>query len=119
MTMIFSDEKPIWQQIYDMAGDRILSGDLCEGERVPSVREVAADMGVNPNTVMRAYERLQMEGIFESRRGIGLFLSHGAREKILSGRRDTFFEEYLPELAERLRLLEVSPEQLFDELKKR
>ena len=116
MTMIFSDEKPIWQQIYDMAGDRVLSGDFREGERVPSVREVAAEIGVNPNTVMRSYERLQMDGIFESRRGLGLFCSVGAREKILATRRENFFCEQLPALSERMKQLEIEPEQLVDEL---
>ena len=72
--MIFSDEKPIWQQIYDMAGDRVLSGDFREGERVPSVREVAAEIGVNPNTVQKSYAMLEEQGLVQSRAGAKSFV---------------------------------------------
>ena len=56
--MNFNTEKPIYLQIVDVISDRILSGELQGGDRIPSVREYGADIGVNPNTMMRSYEKL-------------------------------------------------------------
>ena len=61
--MEFDSNKPIYLQICDSIFDRILSGDLQPGGRIPSVRELGADIGVNPNTVMRSYEKLTDAGI--------------------------------------------------------
>lgn len=84
---------------------RILSGEWAEGERVVSVREMAASVGVNPNTVMRSYERLEADGIIFNRRGIGFFVSEGAKEHIRQLERQKFMDEELPKLRERLQLL--------------
>ena len=78
--MQFSEEKPIWRQIYELIAMRVLSAEWAEGERVVSVREMAASVGVNPNTVMRSYEKLEADGIIYNRRGIGFFVSEGAKE---------------------------------------
>ena len=59
--MQFTEEKPIWRQIYDLIAMRILSGEWAEMERIVSVREMAAAVGVNPNTVMRSYEKLEAD----------------------------------------------------------
>lgn len=69
--MEFDSNKPIYLQICDSIFDRILSGDLQPGGRIPSVRELGADIGVNPNTVMRSYEKLTDAGIIFNKRGIG------------------------------------------------
>lgn len=80
--MQFSDDKPIWRQIYELIAMRILSEEWIETERIVSVRELAAEVGVNPNTVMRSYERLESDGIIFNRRGIGFFVSEGAKAHI-------------------------------------
>lgn len=103
--MQFSEEKPIWRQIYELIAMRVLSGEWAEGERVVSVRELAATVGVNPNTVMRSYERLEADGIIFNRRGIGFFVSEGAKEHIRQLERQKFMDEELPKLRERLQLL--------------
>ena len=108
--------RPVCPQICELLCVDIVGGVYDAERRLPSVRELASEWGVNPNTVMRSYERLQMDGIFESRRGIGLFCSVGAREKILATRRENFFCEQLPALSERMKQLEIEPEQLVDEL---
>lgn len=79
--MDFHAEKPIFLQIADTICDRILSGQLKGDERIPSVREYGAEVGVNPNTMMRAYEKLTTEEIIYNKRGIGYFVSADAREK--------------------------------------
>ena len=78
----FTEEKPIWRQIYELIAMRILSGEWAEMERIVSVREMAAAVGVNPNTVMRSYEKLEADGIIFNRRGIGFFVSEGAKDHI-------------------------------------
>ncbi|MBQ3173002.1 MAG: GntR family transcriptional regulator [Alistipes sp.] len=103
--MQFSEEKPIWRQIYELIAMRVLSGEWAEGERVMSVREMAASVGVNPNTVMRSYERLEADGVIFNRRGIGFFVSEGAKEHIRQLERQKFMDEELPKLRERLQLL--------------
>ena len=103
--MQFSEEKPIWRQIYELIAMRVLSGQWPEGERVASVREMAVSVGVNPNTVMRSYEKLEADGIIYNRRGIGFFVSEGAKEHIRQLERQKFMDEELPKLRERLQLL--------------
>jgi DNA-binding transcriptional regulator YhcF (GntR family) len=81
---------------------RVLSGEWLEGERIVSVRELAQEVGVNPNTVMRSYEKLEGDGIIFNRRGIGFFVSEGAKEHIKQLERQKFMDEELPKLKERL-----------------
>ena len=103
--MQFSEDKPIWRQIYELIAMRILSGEWMECERIVSVRELAAEVGVNPNTVMRSYEKLDADGIIFNRRGIGYFVAEGAKEHIKQLERQKFIVEELPKLRERLALL--------------
>ena len=78
--MEFNSNKSIYLQICDNICEKILSGELQPEARIPSVREYGADIGVNPNTVMRSYEKLTNEGIIFNRRGIGYFISPDAKE---------------------------------------
>ena len=98
----FSEDKPIWRQIYDLIAKHILSGEWPEGERIVSVREMASQVGVNPNTVMRSYERLEGDGIIYNRRGVGFFVAVGAQDHIKQLERKKFMDEELPRLKERL-----------------
>ena len=82
--MDFNSDKPIYLQIADSICDRILSGELKSEDRIPSVREYGAELGVNPNTMMRSYDKLLNEGIVFNKRGIGYFISPDAREKVLA-----------------------------------
>ena len=100
--MQFNEEKPIWRQIYELIAMRILAGEWPEQERIISVREMAQMVGVNPNTVMRSYERLEGDGIIFNRRGIGFFVAEGAKEHIKQLERKKFMDEELPKLRERL-----------------
>lgn len=106
--MQFNDEKPIWRQIYELIAMRILAGEWSEQERIISVREMAASVGVNPNTVMRSYERLEADGIIFNRRGIGFFVAAGAKDHIKQLERKKFMDEEFPRLKERLELIGLS-----------
>ena len=110
--MEFNSNKSIYLQICDSICDRILSGDLPGDERIPSVREYGAEIGVNPNTVMRSYEKLTSEGIIYNRRGIGYFTSPDARVKVLEAQKEQFLNEELPMMIKKMRLLEISEEEL-------
>lgn len=103
--MDFHGDKPIYLQIADVFCDSILSGSLKADERIPSVREYGADIGVNPNTVMRVYEKLTADGIIYNKRGIGYFVSQEAREKILDTQRAEFLAKEVPAIRRRLELL--------------
>ena len=110
--MNFTSERPIYLQIADSICESILSGSLKAGERILSVREFGASIGVNPNTVMRTYERLTADGIIYNRRGIGYFVSEDAREKVLEAERKLFYEKELPSFIHRMELLGIDPETL-------
>ncbi|MBP3202248.1 MAG: GntR family transcriptional regulator [Bacteroidales bacterium] len=103
--MDFHAEKPIFLQIADSICDRILSGQLKGDDRIPSVREYGAEIGVNPNTMMRSYEKLTAEGIIYNKRGIGYFVSPDARKEILKVQRKEFLEKELPAIKQRMALL--------------
>lgn len=77
--MQFNDNQPIWLQIYDHACRAIVSGRWPERERIPSIRELAVTLQVNPNTVMRAYDKLGSDGLILIRRGMGFFVAEGLR----------------------------------------
>ncbi len=107
--MKFNDSQPIFVQITDLVYERILSGNWIPGERIPSVRDLAVELEVNPNTVMRTYDRLQSADVIYNKRGIGYFLDEQAHQKVLRIRRDEFMATELPVLIKNMRLLGISP----------
>ena len=105
--MEFSGNKPIYLQIFDLICERILSGSLQSEARIPSVREYGAEIGVNPNTVMRTYEKLTADGIIFNRRGIGYFVAPDAVGIIREAQRKQFLEEELPLILRKMQLLGI------------
>ncbi len=110
--MFKENSKAIYLQIADRLCDDILTRKLCPEERMPSVRECAIVMQVNPNTVMRAYEWLGSQNIIYNRRGIGYFIAADAQERVMQLRRDEFLGNEIFSMFRQLRLLDVSPETL-------
>ncbi len=110
--MDFSSNKPIYLQICDSICERILSGETRPGERILSVRELGAELGVNPNTVMRSYEKLTSDGVIFNRRGIGYFVSDDAPGLVLKAQRRDFLDNELPLILKRMRLLGLDPADL-------
>lgn len=107
-----NDNKPVFLQIKAWIEDHILRGEWQQGEQLPSVRELAATFGVNPNTVARTYERLTMEGTAYSTKGVGLFVATCALENIQTRRREEFFATTLPSFIEQMQLLGITPEDI-------
>ena len=111
-TMEFNSNKAIYLQISDIICEKILSGALKADDRIPSVREYGASIGVNPNTVMRTYEKLTSEGIIYNKRGIGYFISEGAKSIVLANDRKEFLEVELPAFLKKMELLGLDPQEL-------
>ncbi len=105
--MEFNSNKAIYLQICDTICEQILGGTLLPDARIPSVREYGAEIGVNPNTVMRSYEKLTNDGIIYNKRGIGYFISPEAREITLNRLRKEFMESELPKIIKRMQLLGI------------
>lgn len=110
--MEFSDNKPIYRQIADHACGMILSEEWKPGMRMPSVRELAVDLGVNTRTVLKAMEDLQDAGIIFSKRGLGYMLADDAPLKVRESLRREFFGSTLPRLASEMQLLGITPAEL-------
>lgn len=110
--MEFQEVKPIYLQIADKIMDDILANVYREQERLPSVREYAASVEVNANTVMRTYDFLSQRQLIFNRRGIGFFVETGARGRILELRRAKFFSTESNYFFGRLASFGVTPEEL-------
>ena len=111
--MEFDNNKSIYLQITDIICDKILAGELKPGDRIQSVREFGADCQVNPNTIVRSYERLTADGIIYNKRGIGYFIADNALETVLEQQRKEFMEQELPKIKRRLQLLGLKPSDIF------
>ena len=110
--MDFKSTKGIYLQIVDNLCQQILQGQLQSGDRVASVRDLAAEFEVNHNTVMRAYANLQEAGIFDNKRGIGFFVSEKALELIKQTEKANFFNQDLPDFLLKVQLLQLNSADL-------
>jgi GntR family transcriptional regulator len=115
MMTAFNEAQPIFVQIRERIAAMILTEAAKEGEALPSVRSIAADLSVNPLTVTRAYESLVTLGVVESRRGMGMYVAQGGREKLLAHERDRFLTEEWPRIRAQIKALGLSLETLIKE----
>ena len=112
MTMNFKDNKAIYLQIADRIGDQSLSGVLTPEGKVPSVRELAAEIEVNANTVARTYDHLQQNGVIYTKRGLGYFVCPEAKDKIVASRRDQLMQGEMDYFLGQLKAVGISPTEL-------
>ncbi len=110
----WNDSQPIYRQLRDRVVAMILDGVLSEGDPLPSVRNVAAESRVNPLTVLKAYQQLVDEQFVEKKRGLGMFVSEGARNQLLLGERQKFLMEEWPRVHATIQRLGLTPQQLLD-----
>lgn len=110
--MNFKENKPIFQQLADRICDEILLGTHSADQRIPSVREYAATVEVNANTVMRTYDSLQNNNIIYNRRGIGYFVSPDAKKTILKMKQETFLNNELEYFFNQLLTLGIDSNKL-------
>jgi len=110
--MIFTNDKAIYLQMGDRLCDEILAGTYREDDRIPSVREYAVLLQVNTNTAVKAYDELARANIIYNKRGLGYFVSPGAKEQILTERRRDFMDSKLPEMFRQMQLLGIGIEEV-------
>jgi len=109
---MWNDNAPIYRQLKERVIGMMLDGLLKPGDALPSVRQVAADYQLNPITVSRAYQELVDETLVEKRRGLGMYVTDGAVEKLLATERERFLREEWPAMVERIRRLGLDTGQL-------
>ena len=107
-----SPDKPVYLRLRDEIVAMILDGRIRDGDALPSVRAFAAEQGANPLTVAKAYQSFQEDGLVTVRRGIGMFVEAGAAERLRTGARRRFLKEEWPEIARRMRRLDLDPAEL-------
>ncbi len=112
MNIAWNDNAPIYRQLKERVVGMMLDGLLKPGDALPSVRQIAADYQLNPITVSRAYQELADEALVEKRRGLGMYVTDGARDKLLASERERFLLEEWPAMIERIKRLGLDIEQL-------
>jgi GntR family transcriptional regulator len=112
----WNDKQPIYRQLKDRVVERIMDGTFAEGEAVPSVRQVAADFQINHLTVGKAYQELVDVGLLEKRRGLGMFVTQGARSALTSDEQQRFIDEEVPAFADRVRVLGLDMQDVVSRL---
>ena len=110
--MDFVNKQPIYMQIADYFCENILKKEWKENEKIPSVREIAVLVEVNPNTAMRAYTYLQDLGIIYNKRGIGYFVAEDGYNKALEIRKTEFVHKDLPNLFKTMELLSIKLDEI-------
>ncbi|MET0330433.1 MAG: GntR family transcriptional regulator [Dyella sp.] len=115
MTITWNDSVPIYRQLRERVVAMILDGALNEGDPLPSVRQVAADYQINPLTVSKAYQELVDDQLVEKKRGLGMFVTDGARDALLKSERERFLREEWPTLFARLQRLGLDLQTLLRE----
>ena len=112
--MNFTNDKPIYIQMADRLMDEILADKYKDDDRIPSVREYAVLLEVNTNTAVKAYDELSRANIIYNKRGLGYFVTPGAKKQILKERKKEFMKERLPELFRQMQLLGITLEDVKD-----
>lgn len=109
-----TQEKSIYLQISEMIETDILRDILLEEERVPSTNELAKMYSINPATAAKGINILVDDGVLYKKRGIGMFVADGAKERILGKRRDAFFDNYIVKLLQEAASIGLSKEEVVD-----
>ena len=117
MSFQWNDKEPIYLQLKDQVKDMILSGDICEGEALPSVRQIAIDYKVNPITVSKSYQILVDEALVEKKRGLGMFVKEGAKQKVRNNENLQFINEDWPKILTKIQHLKLDTKELIESLK--
>ncbi|WP_404427907.1 GntR family transcriptional regulator [Ureibacillus chungkukjangi] len=118
MSNLFEQDKPIYLQIRERIEDQIVDNQLKEGEQAPSTTQLVNFYKINHATVSKGVNQLVEEGILFKRRGIGMFVAEGAREKLIQNRKDAFLENFVVGLVQEANKLGITDQELFELIKK-
>ena len=114
MTLNTQHEKPVYVRLRETIADAILAGRFSDGDPLPSVRALAAEEQANPLTVAKAYQGFQDEGLITVKRGVGMFVAPGARDRLRQSERARFVKEEWPAVRQRMKRLGLDPAELLD-----
>lgn len=112
MNLDFNSEKPIFIQIAEGIEDAILTGTFEEGSQIPSITDFSVMFKINPATALKGINMLTESGIIFKKRGVGMFVAEGAKEKLTEKRRNVFYENYIKEMLAEARRLGVTKEEI-------
>lgn len=116
--MRFQDEKPIFLRLAEQLEDGILSGAYPEESQVPSITEYAATYKINPATALKGINLLVDAGLLYKKRGVGMFVASGAREKLRQSRRERFYQDYVQRMVREARNLGLTDQELLELLER-
>ena len=108
----FDESRPIFLQLAEMLEDGIISGAFPEGGQIPSITEYSAALKINPATALKGINLLVDEGLVYKKRGVGMFVSEGAREKLLRKKRESFYSERVLPVAREAKALGLTQDEL-------
>jgi DNA-binding transcriptional regulator YhcF (GntR family) len=114
MQINFESEKPIFVQLADWLSDSIISGAIKEGEQIPSTTEMSVSLKINPATALKGVNMLVDKGIIYKKRGLGMFVSEGAVEKLKKERQSEFFGEYIKKMLDEAAKLGLSKKDIIE-----
>lgn len=112
MKSVFNADKPIYIQIRELIEDQIINKQLKEDDQAPSTNQLVNFYKINHATVSKGINQLVEEGILYKKRGIGMFVAEGAREKLLNNRRESFIEDHIVTLVQEANKLEITVEEI-------
>lgn len=108
----WNEDQPIYRQLRDRVIKMILEGVLSDGDALPSVRNVAAEYRLNPLTVLKGYQELVDEELVEKKRGRGMFVTEGARKRLMKDEREKFIETEWPKILKTIERLGLDTDDL-------
>jgi GntR family transcriptional regulator len=111
-----TESKPVYLKLRDEIAAAILDGRFSEGDLLPSVRAFAAQQGANPLTVAKAYQLFQDSGLVDVKRGVGLFVAHGAVDRLRKTERDHFIQNVWPDVRDQMRRAGIAPSELLEQV---
>ncbi|MCL2425388.1 MAG: GntR family transcriptional regulator [Oscillospiraceae bacterium] len=112
MQPIFDSQKPIFQSISEWLKDAILASIYKEEEQVPSITEISMQYNINPATALKGVNQLVDSGLIYKKRGLGMFVSTGARDTLLHQRQEQFYGDYVEPLVSEAKNLQISADNL-------
>lgn len=118
LSNLFEQDKPIYLQIRERIEDQIVDNQLKEGKQAPSTTQLVNFYKINHATVSKGVNQLVEEGILFKRRGIGMFVAEGARERLIQNRKDAFLENFVVGLVQEANKLGITDQELFELIKK-
>lgn len=112
MEINWNNKEPIYLQLRDRLVELIMDGVLLEGDALPSVRQISSEQRINPITVSKAFQILVDEELVEKKRGLGMYVLSGAKEKLSTEEKKKFLEQEWPQIAERIERLGLEVDEL-------